>query len=127
MSADGLMAEIGRQVQRVAALSEAAGAMEQELSDLRGVGTSDDQLVSVTVDRRGFVTDITMHQDATLVDPSYLSRLVVETTQRAIGDLQAQAQQIREQLLPADIHYDGTLGERLDALYTQYFPEDGAR
>ena len=114
-----IITAITAQLAQAAQLSAVAEEVGSEIAQLQGVGSSDDNEVTVTVDHHGIPLDITVHDEALAFDGGQVSAMVLAATQRAIEDVQAKGEPLRMALLQphtaTPMRQD--LGERLQELY----------
>lgn len=110
--------QIAGQLLQATELSAVADELSAALATLRGVGQSDDDTVQVTVDHHGIPLNIEVRPHALEYTANEVGAMVVLATERAISDVQAQAEPIRDALLPPHLTKPmrTDLSDQLDAL-----------
>jgi DNA-binding protein YbaB len=120
-SAAEILTAIAAQLQRASTMSTVVKELAGELAQLRGVGRTDDDEATVTVDYHGIVVDLRLGDAVVDLDGPTVSQRVLEATRRAIDDLHRQGEPIRAAILQPHTAagFDTTLGDKLDELYAQ--------
>lgn len=117
---------IAAQLERATELSNVAEALSGELAKLRGVGHSDDDEATVTVDHQGIVIDVALSEAISDADGRTVSAWVLTATARAIEDVQRQAEPIRAAILQPHLQAPRTdFSQRIDELYDEIQRRDG--
>ena len=114
-----IITAITAQLAQAAQLSAVAEEVGAEIARLRGVGSSDEHEVTVTVDHHGIPLDIAVHEDAMSSDGAQVSAMVLAATRRAIEDVQAKAEPLRMAMLQPHtaMPMRQDLGDRIQELY----------
>ena len=117
-TAGEILTAIGAQLQRAAALSDVVTGLEEQFARLRGIGSSEHDEATVTVDHHGIVLDVRLSEAALDHTGPEIAAFVLDATRRAIADVQEQGEPLRAAVLqPHMTAFDTTLGDRLDALF----------
>ena len=117
-SAGEILTAISAQLQRASALSRTIEELGEQFARLRGIGSSENDEATVTVDHHGIVLDVRLSDAALALTGAEIADAVLEAMRRAIADLQEQGEPLRAAVLqPHKPDFDTTLGDRLDALY----------
>ncbi|MEV7694594.1 YbaB/EbfC family nucleoid-associated protein [Microbacterium sp. NPDC089189] len=121
MDAAQIITTIAAQLSQATQLSAVADELAGQIAQLRGVGSSEDREVTVTVDHHGIPVDITVHDAALASDGQQVGAMVLAATQRAIEDVQAQAEPIRAAMLQPHtaVPMREDLGDRIQELLTR--------
>ncbi len=94
-----MLLAIAGQLERAQELSNVAEELSGELATLTGIGRSDEDGATVTVDHQGIVIDVAFSDAIRDADGPTVSEWVMSATTRAIEDLQNQAEPIRAAIL----------------------------
>jgi len=94
-----MLLAIAGQLERAQELSNVAEELSGELVTLTGMGRSDEDGATVTVDHQGIVIDVVFSDAIRDADGPTVSEWVMSATTRAIEDLQKQAEPIRAAIL----------------------------
>lgn len=113
-----MLLAIAGQLERAQELSNVAEELSGELATLTGIGRSDGDGATVTVDHQGIVIDVAFSDAIRDADGPTVSKWVMSATALAIEDLQKQAEPIRAAILQPHLAAPTVdFSDRIDELF----------
>lgn len=121
-----MLIAIAGQLEEAKELSDVAENLSGELAALTGVGSSEDDEATVTVDHQGIVTGVTLSAGVSRSDGRSIAEAILTATERAIDDVKRQAEPLQAAILQPYLPQQTVdFSAQLDELFRRVQAVDG--